>query len=124
MGSTARRTEFISFLAQLLSYAGENGIELICTAFHRTEQQQAEIYAVGRTKPGKIITYKDGREKRSKHQDWEAIDLEVIKTRSDGTKFIEWNRTLEYEMLGEFWKARGRTWGGDWDINDIYHFEL
>ena len=124
MGSTARRAEFIRELAHLLSFAGSFGIQLIFTSFHRTESQQAELYAKGRTKPGKIVTYQDGKTKRSKHQDWEAVDLCIVKENAEGKLYLEWNRIKEYEQLGEYWKNKGHTWGGDWDLGDIYHFQL
>ena len=124
MGNTVRRIEFIRDLSHLLSYAESFGIELLFTSFHRTDEQQADLYAKGRTKSGKIVTHSDGKIKRSKHQDWEAVDLCIVKTREDGSTFLEWNRTPDYEKLGDYWKNKGHVWGGDWDLNDIYHFQL
>ena len=40
----------------------------------RTQKQQVALYAKGRTKPGGIVTYKDGIIKKSKHQSGLAVD--------------------------------------------------
>ena len=34
----------------------------------RTEDEQAALYRKGRSEPGEIVTYRDGVNKRSKHQ--------------------------------------------------------
>ena len=94
------------------------------TCFHRTAEDQANLYAQGRTKPGKIITYCDGYEKVSAHQRWRAIDFVVVKDDE-----LIWERTPEYETLGSFWEMIGGVWGGErkWhrflNLNDIFHFE-
>lgn len=41
----------------------------------RTAYRQNEMYAQGRTKAGKIITWVDGMKKRSRHQDGDAFDI-------------------------------------------------
>ncbi len=95
---------------------------------HRTEDQQAALYAIGRTvdTDKKPVTNCDGVIKRSKHQDWLAADLGVL---VDGV--LIWERIEAYEKLGKLGKKFGLRWGGDWDSddliepteNDIYHFE-
>ena len=118
---TSRRTEFLKELSHLLSYAEHIGIDLIITSFHRTAKQQVELYAIGRTKEKnrKIVTKADGVNKKSKHQDWEAVDLCIA---IDGK--LEWEWTEDYNLLGKFWKRKGHTWGGEWALGDIYHFQL
>lgn len=41
----------------------------------RTTEEQQELYAQGRTKPGYIVTYKDGIINKSKHQEGLAVDV-------------------------------------------------
>lgn len=96
--------------------------------FHRTAEQQAALYAIGRTieTDKKPVTNCDGYVKKSKHQSWLAVDLVVV---IDG--LLIWERTEDYEKLGKLGKKFGLRWGGDWDSDDIieptendcYHFE-
>lgn len=119
MNNTMKRIIFVRKLAALTEIAALNGIGFIITCFHRTAEDQADRYAQGRTKPGSIATYLDGYKKKSNHQRWLAVDIAIVEKGR-----IEWGRTEEYEMLGRIWKeALGGTWGGDWGLNDIYHFE-
>ena len=96
--------------------------------YHRTEDQQAALYAIGRTvdTDKKPVTNCDGKIKISNHQKWLAVDLAII---LDGV--LIWERTEDYEKLGKLAKKFGLRWGGDWDAdderdptdNDAYHFE-
>jgi len=113
-----QRIRFIWMFALLALFAYINKIEFIIFCFHRTEKEQKELFEEGKTKC-------DGVKKKSRHQNWRAIDLVVIE---DG-KCI-WHGTSKYELLGRFWKLLGGTWGHDWyknketDFDDIYHFEV
>lgn len=96
--------------------------------FHRTEKQQAELYAIGRTVEThkKPITNCDGIIKISKHQRWLAFDFVIV---IDGE--LQWSRIPAYEKFGKLAKRLGLRWGGDWDSddiiepteNDVYHVE-
>jgi peptidoglycan L-alanyl-D-glutamate endopeptidase CwlK len=97
----------------------------------RTLEQQQELYAQGRTKPGSIVTYRDGIERRSKHQDGLAVDVAPYP--------IDWSDHKRFFFLAGVVKAVATQlnieyrWGGDWDSdndtsdqgwNDYPHFEL
>ena len=96
--------------------------------FNRTEDQQAGLYDIGRTKEleRRPVTNFDGFIKKSKHQFWLAIDLVIV---IEG--LLIWERIEAYELLGKLAQKFGLRWGGDWDSdeiiepteNDIYHFE-
>ena len=96
--------------------------------FNRTEDQQAALYDIGRTKEleRQPVTNFDGFIKKSKHQFWLAIDLVIV---IEG--LLIWERIEAYELLGKLGQKFGLRWGGDWDSdeiiepteNDIYHFE-
>lgn len=118
MTNTAKRIIFLKKIMALTSFACLNYINFIVYTFHRTTKEQEERYSSGRTKPGRKITYCDGIKKRSAHQDWLAWDIVII----ENNKAV-WERTKDYELLGKFWKNLGGTWGGDWKLGDIYHFE-
>jgi len=111
-----KRAIFLEMIADLIHFAKENGIRLICFSFHRTEKQQKMLYEYGKSKV-----------KHSKHQDWLAMDLAIL----DDNDEIVWDRNEDYELLGSYWKHLGDVygvharWGGDWkSLNDIYHVEV
>jgi len=118
MNNTIRRIIFLKKAVALINFACLNGIDFIVYTFYRTTEEQKKRYAQGRTEPGRIVTYCDGVKKRSAHQDWLAWDIVIIK---NGKPI--WQRTNDYELLGKFWKELGGIWGGDWELNDVYHFE-
>ena len=107
----------------------ELGIEVLLFWFHRTDDQQKSLYAIGRTIElhRKPVTNCDGVIKKSKHQIWEAVDLVIV-----CAGVLIWTRIPEYEEMGRIAKEEGLRWGGDWDGDevrdpndfDIYHFEF
>lgn len=112
MTNTAKRIRFIRKFAALTQHARMFGLDFIVTDFYRTTDRQQELYAAGKSQC-------DGINNKSKHQDWLAIDICLIK---DGE--CVWERVTAYELLGKYWKKIGGIWGGDWEsLNDIYHFE-
>ncbi len=95
----------------------------------RTEEEQAALYAKGRTKAGNIVTYKDGVKKKSKHQLGTAADIVPYP--------IQWGNIERFRQFGWFVKGiaamqkRHGTidsdikWGGDWQrFKDYPHFEI
>lgn len=81
----------------------------------RTIEEQNELYAQGRTKPGKIVT--NARSGSSYHNYGLAIDLVEIKDNK-----ANWN--FKYELLLPFAKKYGFKWGGDFkSLVDKPHFE-
>ena len=94
----------------------------------RTQEEQSELYAKGRWKPGKIVTFKDGIERRSKHQDGMAVDVAPYP--------IDWDDTERFNKMGLFILETARklkqdglidhdvAWGGTWRFKDYPHFEI
>lgn len=97
----------------------------------RTLKRQEELYAQGRTKPGKIVTWT----MKSKHIEGLAVDIAPIN--SDGQ--IAWNDLKKFDKMAEaMFKASKELninirWGRDWDMDGIRgekgetdspHFEL
>jgi hypothetical protein len=56
----------------------------------------------------------DGHSDVSFHYKRLAIDLNLFK----GGKWLD--KTEDHAELGEFWKALGGTWGGDWHDGNHY----
>jgi peptidoglycan L-alanyl-D-glutamate endopeptidase CwlK len=97
----------------------------------RTIARQAELYAQGRTKPGRIVTWS----MKSRHLTGHAVDLAPI----DEHGVIDWNDLPRFTgvalaMLAAAAELRVPIrWGGDWDRDgkfrergeyDSPHFEL
>lgn len=101
----------------LLHKAAENGITMVVTSGTRTYEEQDELYAQGRTKPGAIVT--NARAGYSNHNFGIAFDL---------TEFVSGQPVWEsprYAVVGALGKSLGLSWGGDWrSIQDEPHFEL
>jgi peptidoglycan L-alanyl-D-glutamate endopeptidase CwlK len=87
----------------------------------RTAEQQAALWAKGRTKPGPMVTWS----KKSKHLKGEAIDFAALVNGK-----ISWNDKLYPGIADAFKKAAmelktGIEWGGDWvHTKDWGHVQL
>lgn len=97
----------------------------------RTKQRQEELYAQGRTKPGKVVTWT----MKSKHIEGLAVD--IAPCNKDGS--INWNGLKMFDKMADaMFKAAKELninirHGADWNMNgvkrekgetDSPHFEL
>ena len=94
----------------------------------RTAEEQAKLYAQGRTAPGTIVTYKDGYEKQSKHQGGNAVDVipypSGYKDKNELIRFAGFVLGVA-SMLKEQGKiSNNLEWGGDWKWKDRPHFQI
>lgn len=93
----------------------------------RTQARQDELYAQGRTKPGKIVT----GTRNSKHITGDAVDIAPYP--------IDWEDTKRFDAMAKAMFAAAAElgvairWGADWDKDgnfrekgeyDSPHFEL
>ena len=96
----------------------------------RTRERQAELYAQGRTKPGKKVTWT----LHSKHLEGKAVDLAPL---INGA--IDWADLSKFDQIAKAMQDAAKEvgvsvrWGGDWDMDgqprergesDSPHFEL
>jgi len=96
----------------------------------RSRERQAELYAQGRTKPGRIVTHT----MQSKHLTGDAVDLAPILNGA-----VNWDDIDGFEQIGRAMKEASIglhipvRWGYDWDGDgklrekgeyDGPHFEL
>lgn len=113
-------------------FAGEMataGVPFIFTSTRRTKEEQVELYARGRTKPGRKVTWT----LKSKHIEGTAFDIAVCKA-----GIPEWNVKIDvdedgipdYFEAGQIGESIGLVWGGRFKdargkpIPDFCHFEL
>lgn len=125
-------------LARVMNKAiKESPIDFTITEGLRSDQRQKDLYAQGRTKPGKRVTNADGVHNLSNHQDaadgrrdgfGSAVDLYPFvngKVQVDGPDVDKWLRIIAGHI-----KKVGRDmgipieWGGDWKFVDAPHFQL
>ena len=111
-----------AWLHILDEYNGQNpGKTLIITCVHRSEEEQALLYAQGRTKPGQIVTNIDGATQKSNHNYYpsRALDFAVSILGK-----VSWS-PVDYEPVGAIAKKNGLIWGGYWkSFKDYPHLEL
>jgi hypothetical protein len=102
---------------QLKALAAQEGITVGITSGHRTREQQAQLYAEGRTAPGNIITY--ARPGTSRHETGRAVDIFALKDGKPDYTSPAWKR------LGALGKSLGLEWGWEWkQFKDRPHFQL
>lgn len=119
-------------LVKVLKAAVESlDFEVAVTEGVRTKARQTELYAQGRTKPGKIVTWSMA----SRHLTGHAVDL--VPLQDDGS--IDWNDKDRFFEIGSAMREESIRsgipvrWGYDWDGDGVLnekgeydgpHFEL
>ena len=103
---------------EIIKRAREKGARFRVTEGYRSQARQDDLYAQGRTKPGKKVTWT----RNSKHLSGRAID--VIWTGGRGINDSNPTGTIydprELENIARIFQEAGRelgisvTWGGDW----------
>ena len=105
-------------LTVLLKKCAKKTIYLIITEGFRTKEHQDELYAQGRTTPGKIVTNSKGSNYASQHMWGIAFDI-AIKYKKD----LYDPATIK--KVAKIAKGIGLAWGGDWQsFVDTPHFYL
>jgi len=103
---------------QLITKAYNEGIYVVITQGFRSVEEQNELYAQGRTKPGKIVTNAKGG--YSYHNFGLAFDFALMNP--DGS--ISWNVDAKWKRVAAIGKSLGLEWGGDWrSFKDYPHFQ-
>lgn len=108
------------------------GIRLRFAYTLRTIKEQNELYAQGRTEPGKIVTNAKGGQ--SVHNYGLAFDI-VLLYDKDGNGTFEtasWDLNTDFDKdkiadwmeVTNYFKSCGWEWGGDWkSFKDYPHFQ-
>lgn len=92
----------------------------------RTIEYQNELYAQGRTKPGKIVTKAKGGS--SFHNYGLAIDFCIVYNDKgvswDLIKDLDADGIKDWDEVVNAFKAKGWSWGGNWkSLKDYPHVE-
>ncbi|MDB5471888.1 MAG: hypothetical protein JWR84_3448 [Caulobacter sp.] len=109
------RPEAMEAALHLINAARAEGIDLRLRSGYRSPQQQAALYARGRTTPGPRVT----NAKVSVHNTGLAFDVLIFTNDQP-----DWD-SAKYDRVGAIGKSQGLVWGGDWaTARDTPHFEL
>ena len=101
----------------LLQKAAGMGIRIRVISGFRGDQEQAALYAQGRTTPGKVVT--NARAGGSSHNFGIAFDIGVF----EGNVYLP--ESPKYNAVGALGIDIGLEWGGAWKtIVDAPHFQL
>jgi peptidoglycan L-alanyl-D-glutamate endopeptidase CwlK len=112
-------SELQPLATKLIELAVAKGINIKVISGLRSYEEQNELYAQGRTKPGKIVTKAKGGQ--SWHNFGTAFDIGVFS--EDGKKY--YGESKHYRTCGEIGESLGLEWGGSWKgFVDEPHFQL
>lgn len=107
---------------RFLMLCKDAGIELLVTATYRSPQEQDDLYAQGRTKPGAVVTQVRGG--MSMHNYRVALDVVPMRNGKPvwGTRGEDLALWKEVIRIGEF---VGFEAGGSWPrFKDFPHFQF
>lgn len=100
----------------MLEKLDERGIQFVATCGYRSPARQSELYAIGRSVPGKRVT--NARAFESAHQFGLAVD--VARKKVDGK--LSWD-PADYIFLAGAAREHGLEWGGNWSFPDLPHVQ-
>lgn len=100
---------------------------------YRTPEEQAALYAIGRTKPGSIVTNCDGKKVKSQHNYLPSFAVDIAPAEIVATG--KWKETPDilqkFYQLGLMAEAEAKRlgikdyrWGGRFSFKDRPHHEL
>lgn len=92
----------------------KEGLPVLITETYRSQVRQDYLYAQGRTRAGKVVTWT----RNSRHTGRMAWDI------CKNVKGQEYADAAFFAACGRIAKRLGITWGGTWDTPDKPHFEV
>lgn len=97
--------------------ADKAGVPFVITEGFRSNERQDELYAIGRTKPGNIVTM--AKAGQSFHNHRVAFDIKPSVKGYDAPESV-------WQLLGSIGQGIGLEWGGKWTKGfiDRPHFQL
>lgn len=101
--------------AKLVELAAKEDITIKIISGLRSYEEQDDLYAQGRTKPGKVVTKAKGGQ--SWHNHGCAFDIGVF----EGSNYL--GESPHYRAVGELGESLGLEWGGRWKFKDDPHFQ-
>ena len=122
----SRSEENLSTCADDIRFIAREAIKVIdfsVTCGHRTNEEQDDLYASGRTKPGRIITFKRGGE--SVHNTFPSLALDFAPYPIDWSDLVRFGVVAGVMKYIAWKEGIDMTWGGDWpNFKDYPHIQL
>lgn len=117
------RAKLEPFLLEAQALVAATGITIEVISGLRSWQQQAALYAQGRTKPGNTVT--KARAGSSWHNYGLAIDLALFRAGVYLDEVKPSTADLIYRQLGQLAKKHGIEWAGNWkSFQETPHFQF
>lgn len=114
--------KFRRFIVEAKAIAARLGCEYIAISGNRTWEEQDNLYAQGRTKPGKIVT--KAKAGQSNHNFGIALDFGVFR----GGRYLDDSSPKEADKVHAAVAAHAAAYGLDaghfWKFQDSPHFEI
>lgn len=110
----------------LLKKADAIGINLLVTCTYRSNEEQADLYAIGRTAKGKIVT--NALPGESKHNNMEggapaSLAFDVVPLVAGKPMWDASNPV--WQVVGSLGESVGLKWAGRWKrMREYPHFEI
>lgn len=106
-------------------FRATTGRDLFITCTWRSPEEQARLYAQGRTAPGRIVTWVDGVLKKSNHNYYpsRAFDVAVDVNPDESKVSISWDDEA-YRDLPGLCQLLGLESGGAWKKVDLPHVQI
>jgi peptidoglycan L-alanyl-D-glutamate endopeptidase CwlK len=121
--SSASRLDTCDERIQVICNEAIRFIDFTVTCGYRSNEEQARLYAIGRTMPGHIVTYKDAGQSIHNEEPSRALDFVPYP--------IDWDDLARFgEVAGIMkyiaWQEDiALTWGGDWvNFKDYPHIQV
>lgn len=128
----SRDLKHLSPAMQKLAYAHKaicalNGIDLLIYCTHRPNKEQDELYAIGRTVKGEIVTNARGGQSKHNHTATtglpDALAYDCVPCINGKP---QWSDKRLYAKVGALGEEVGLVWAGRWtgSLRETAHFEL
>lgn len=104
----------------------DDGFDLLVYCTYRPDEEQDELYAMGRTTKGKIVT--NARAGQSKHNN--KVNGKPASLAYDAVPVIggkpQWDNKVLYARAGALGESVGLKWAGRWNgsLRETAHWEV
>ena len=116
---TALHPKIMDALSQTLTEAKARGLNVALHCGLRTPEEQDALYALGRTKPGSIVTNAQG------YSSYHCLGLAVDIVFKNDKGHWTWDDKCDWDGLGAVGKLFNFSWGGDFSsFPDRPHFQM
>lgn len=110
---------------RFLALCDESGLDVLIYCTLRGNDEQAALYAQGRTKPGQVVTNaRPGQSLHNPDAHGQAWAFDAVPLMPDGTP--AWGALRSIELMGICGEHAGLEWAGRWQgaLKERVHFQI